>query len=52
MLYEQAKTHITNLGDAELVAYITTGARLYDPDALAFAREELARRNWQHDYPA
>lgn len=45
MLYEQTKNHILGLSDADLVEYVLTGARMYEPDAVAFAREELNRRN-------
>jgi hypothetical protein len=44
MLTDPAKQHILSLSDDALVLYVVAGPELYDPDAVAFARQELARR--------
>jgi hypothetical protein len=44
MLYEQTKSHIGQLNDAELAEYIQIGTEAYEPDAVNFAREEYRRR--------
>jgi hypothetical protein len=44
MLRPQVKDHILALSDAALLQYVLTGPRLYEPEAIAFAREELQRR--------
>ena|ERR1700722_553418 len=46
MRREQVKEYITGLGDADLVEYIHAGTAIYEPDAIAFAREELDRRRF------
>jgi len=44
-VYEQTKTYIVELSDEALLEYVLTGTRMYEPDAVAFAKEELTRRN-------
>jgi hypothetical protein len=44
MLRPQVKDHILALSDVALLQYVLTGQRLYEPEAIAFAREELSRR--------
>lgn len=44
MLREQTKRYISSLGDNELVEYVMVGRRMYEADAIAFAKEELERR--------
>jgi hypothetical protein len=44
MLHEQTKEYILGLGDAELLEYVLTGRRMYEPEAIAFAQAELDRR--------
>ena len=44
-MYDQVKDHILSLSDSDLVEYVVTGPRMYEPDAVAFARGELIRRN-------
>jgi hypothetical protein len=44
MLHEQTIAHIKDLSDAELVEYVLTGTRVYEPEAIAFAQAELDRR--------
>jgi hypothetical protein len=38
------ESHIRGLGDEDLAAYIATGTAVYEPEAVEFARQELARR--------
>ena len=45
MLREQVKNHISKLSDPALVKYVLTGQRIYEPEAIAFAEEELSRRH-------
>ncbi len=45
MLHEQTKEHITALDDWELLQYVLTGPRMYEPEAIAFAKEQLKNRN-------
>ena len=49
MLHEKTIGHITGLSDADLVEYVLTGERVYQPEALAFARAELDRRKLPHE---
>jgi len=44
MLRQQTKDHIYSLSDSELLEYVLTGLRMYEPDAISFARAELDRR--------
>ncbi len=44
-MHIQAQEHIHNLTNDELMEYIEEGVALYDPDAIAFARQELDRRD-------
>ncbi|HEX3356739.1 MAG TPA: hypothetical protein VHS31_07205 [Tepidisphaeraceae bacterium] len=44
MLREQVKQSIDGLSDAALVEYVTTGARMYEPEAVAFAQMVLEKR--------
>ncbi len=41
MLREQVKTYISSLTDPELIEYVMTGARLYEPEAVDYARKQL-----------
>lgn len=41
---EQIKAHLQSLGDAELLEYVLTGRRMYQPLAIALAKQELDRR--------
>ena len=49
MLHEKTKSHISNLTDSELVEYVLTGTRMYEPEAIAYARAELERRKLPPD---
>lgn len=44
MLHDATKSHIRSLSDAELLRYVLTGRRVYDPEPLEFAQAELERR--------
>src|SRR5271168_2000560 len=44
MLLQQTKEHICALSDSELLEYVLTGTRMYEPDAVGFAQAELNRR--------
>lgn len=44
MLYERARDHISNLSDQDLAEYVKEGTEMYDPEAVAFARQEMERR--------
>src|ERR1700721_2504412 len=44
MLGEQTKEYISRLSDADLLDYVLTGIRMYEPEALEFARKELESR--------
>lgn len=52
MLHEKTIEHITGLSDAELVEYVLTGERVYEPEAIAFAKAELERRKLPHEQVA
>jgi hypothetical protein len=43
MLLPQTRDYISNLSDQDLINYLAEG--IYEPDAIAFAQEEMARRN-------
>jgi hypothetical protein len=45
MALEQVQDHIRSLSNDALTEYIITGTEVYEPDAIAFAREEFQRRN-------
>lgn len=45
MLYQQVREYITGLSDTDLLEYVLTGRRMYDAEAVAFAKAELERRN-------
>ncbi len=49
MLRVQVKETISKLNDAQILEYVLTGERLYDPEAVDFARQEMARRNLSSD---
>lgn len=42
MLLEQTRDYISDLSDGELIEYVLEG--IYEPDAIAFARQEIERR--------
>ncbi|HEY2584841.1 MAG TPA: hypothetical protein VGI81_03630 [Tepidisphaeraceae bacterium] len=44
MLYEQTKSYIGSLSDAQLTEYLQVGTDAYEADAVSFAREEYRRR--------
>ncbi len=44
MLHQETTKHIENLSDSELLEYVLTGERIYDPEAVDFAKAELERR--------
>ena len=44
MLHEQTTKHIESLGDAELLEYVLMGQRLYEQEAVVFARMENSGR--------
>ena len=44
MLHPQTTAHISGLTDSELLEYILTGKRMYEPEAIVFAQAELDRR--------
>jgi len=44
MLHEKTIEYITGLSDEQLAEYILVGTRVYEPEALAFAQQELDRR--------
>jgi hypothetical protein len=52
MLHERTKAYILGLSDIDLLAYVMTGERVYEPEAIAFAREELDRRKLAPDQVA
>ena len=43
MFQEQTKEYISNLSDLELIEYIKEG--IYEPEAIEFAKQEVAARN-------
>jgi hypothetical protein len=43
MLLEQTRDYISKLGDEELIEYVLEG--IYEPEAIAFAKQEIERRN-------
>ena len=45
MLRDTTQNYICGLTDEELSSYIEAGTDVYEPDAIAFARAELGRRN-------
>jgi len=44
MFTEKTRHYIANLSDEDLMEYICAGEGTYDPDAIAFAKEEISRR--------
>jgi hypothetical protein len=44
MLRELGKEYICRLSDVDLVEYIQTGTRMYLPEAIEYAQDELERR--------
>lgn len=44
MLHERTRDYIRSLKDAELWEYILAGPERYEPEAVAFAREQLEER--------
>ncbi len=50
MLHERTRAYITGLNDADLLAYVLTGERVYEPEAISFAKEEVARRKMPADF--
>ena len=47
MLHEQTREYISGLDNAALLEYVMTGWRMYEPEAVSFARAELNRRGLQ-----
>jgi hypothetical protein len=45
MLLEQTRNYVTGLNDEALIEYLQIGVEMYEPDAVAFARDEYGRRN-------
>jgi len=45
MLHERTRQYIRSLKDVELWEYIQTGTDRYEPEAVAFAREQFEERN-------
>lgn len=52
MLHEKTQEYVRGLSDGDLVSYVEIGTKAYEPEAVAFARRELGKRNLDPEFVA